>query len=1670
MPPGDIEVALPRARGGRREGGASPGAIPVVLGGDHSIAFPDAKGVANVLGHGRVSMIHFDAHADTGDIEFGSLWGHGQPMRRLIESGALRGDRFLQVGLRGYWPGPETLDWMAEQSMRSYEMTEIGRRGLEECLTEAFAIAIDECEGVFLSVDIDVCDPGHAPGTGTPEPGGLTARQLLDAVRRICLELPVVGVDVVEVSPPYDHADITAALANRVVLEALSAIARKRRDERDGDHLGPVSPAAGGTPAGGRLTAGPVGPRSAPREDARRGPAEGERSAGVDRAAARCRSSSSATRCTGSRCRSRPPAPTPHGPSGRACSTSSTTTCCRACAASTRPCWPWSAGPPGAGKSTLVNSLVRRARSPGPACCGPTTRSPVLVHHPDDAEWFTDQRAADLARLTGDDAEPTARHRPQDHQLRLVPSAPLPPGLALLDAPDIDSVVDANRELATQLLAAGDLWLFVTTAARYADAVPWDLLRTRRRAGHLGRRGARPRPAGRDGRGARRTSRRCCATTASATAPLFTVAESTRVTTTACCPRRRSSRCGRGSPVWPSSARARALVVRRTLAGALDLARQARPGARRRRPTQQAEAAGPAARGGALRVRGGRPAARAGPHRRLAAARRGARPVAGVRRHGRVLPRAGVGRRPAARPHRRRAVTGRPAPAEPLGEALQTGVAALVAGAGRGRRRAGRAQLAVATAAGAALLQAARSDVTRLPADFDERLQRLVRDWQGFVLDLVREQGAVEARPGPGPVVRRQRARCRADGRRVRQHRVHPHRRRGRRGGRHARWWARSCSRRSSATRRCATLAARARDELLDPRRRAARGRARAAARPARRDAGVDPRRGPRCATVGSAGEGRAMSRAQPASGGATPADLDARTGALREALDRGGDRLDPDAVAEARAPSWRVPTSGSRLGVEHTVVALAGATGSGKSSLFNALAGIEVATVGARRPTTSEPTAVVWGEGGDALLEWLDVPRRHRTSRESELDGRDQSDLRGLVLLDLPDHDSTAGVAPARGRPAGRPGRPAGVGRRPAEVRRRRCCTTRYLRRLAGHQAVMVVVLNQVDRLPDDQVHECVDRPAAAAARPTACRRCRCCATSARTGEGVGDLRDAMGEAVRHHEVVAQRVRRRRRDRGRRACAPAWGSPSATPRRCPAASCWSTRWCGRPACPPCSRRSTPTTAAARAPGTGWPFSRWVARFKPDPLRRLRIGPPTSKQTPPDPELSALGRSSLPAPTQAQRAQVELATRQVATRCSEDLPQRWADAVSRRRRAARARPRRRARPGGDVASTCRTGRRSGGGWPGSCRCCWRSPPSSGCSGWSPSAWWAGCGCPRSRRRWWARSRCRRCCWSAGWLAGAAAGRRAPARSRAPAPAGDPPGRQGRCGTPSAGSRPPRCSSRWGGCSPTTAPSRLALGTRAADTSRRPQGRSARRDPQDGAAAGATRRQATAPSGLPARCGPCSHGGARERDPCHRRRQPGRRPRPARHARRARGRRLPPRQHRAPLRRRARPLGRRPHVVLLGELLGLPGAQRRRVAAQGRAGGRHRPARRPRVRRATTRCCAPASTSWPTRWGTTSPTAPAGSPRCGAGSPRPRTGPRGPTEAAPDGPDNVLDEEEPRRSGRRESDPFVEADGMRIGRDGVPEAVPVAGREASARRAAGGCRARPADSERARCRP
>ena len=227
MPGGDLVASL-EILAQATEKISRAGKIPVILGGDHSIASADVAGIARHRGLGKISMVHFDAHADTAEDQWGALVGHGTPMRRLIEGGFVRGDRFLQLGLRGYWPVNTTLEWMRDQGMRSYEMTEIHNRGLNKVLDESFATLTNGCDGVFLSVDIDVVDPGMAPGTGTPEPGGMTSRELLEAVRRICLELPIVGIDIVEVAPAFDTADITAILANRVVLEALSAIAKRR--------------------------------------------------------------------------------------------------------------------------------------------------------------------------------------------------------------------------------------------------------------------------------------------------------------------------------------------------------------------------------------------------------------------------------------------------------------------------------------------------------------------------------------------------------------------------------------------------------------------------------------------------------------------------------------------------------------------------------------------------------------------------------------------------------------------------------------------------------------------------------------------------------------------------------------------------------------------------------------------------------------------------------------------------------------------------------------------------------------------------------------------------------------------------------------------------------------------------------------------------------------------------------------------------------------------------------------------------------------------------------------------------------------------------------------------------------------------------------------------------
>jgi len=206
---------------------ATAGAIPIILGGDHSIAHPDVGGLADALKPASVGLVHFDAHADTADNVYGVKLSHGTPLRRLVEEGSLQGSNIVQVGLRGYWPDPPEFEWARGQGFRWFLMEDISDRGMDAVMDDVVAAA-REFEHVFLSFDIDVCDPAFAPGTGTPEPGGITAREALRAVRRLATDVGLAGMEVVEVSPPYDHAEITALLANRLILEALSGLALRR--------------------------------------------------------------------------------------------------------------------------------------------------------------------------------------------------------------------------------------------------------------------------------------------------------------------------------------------------------------------------------------------------------------------------------------------------------------------------------------------------------------------------------------------------------------------------------------------------------------------------------------------------------------------------------------------------------------------------------------------------------------------------------------------------------------------------------------------------------------------------------------------------------------------------------------------------------------------------------------------------------------------------------------------------------------------------------------------------------------------------------------------------------------------------------------------------------------------------------------------------------------------------------------------------------------------------------------------------------------------------------------------------------------------------------------------------------------------------------------------------
>jgi agmatinase len=201
------------------------GATPVVLGGDHSITEPSVRACA--AAHGPVGVVHFDTHTDTGATVFGVERSHGTFMRRLVDAGHVAGPRYAQIGLRGYWPGDEEFAWQAERGITSLFMHDVRDLGIRE--VTARAIAAVGPGPVYLTVDVDVLDPAFVPGTGTPEPGGMTAVDLLLAVRTVAAELDLVGADVVEVIPTaVGTADSAALVAERVVREALTGMALRR--------------------------------------------------------------------------------------------------------------------------------------------------------------------------------------------------------------------------------------------------------------------------------------------------------------------------------------------------------------------------------------------------------------------------------------------------------------------------------------------------------------------------------------------------------------------------------------------------------------------------------------------------------------------------------------------------------------------------------------------------------------------------------------------------------------------------------------------------------------------------------------------------------------------------------------------------------------------------------------------------------------------------------------------------------------------------------------------------------------------------------------------------------------------------------------------------------------------------------------------------------------------------------------------------------------------------------------------------------------------------------------------------------------------------------------------------------------------------------------------------
>jgi agmatinase len=218
-----------------------------MLGGDHSITFANVRAFAKK--YKNIGMIHIDTHADCAPQGLtGFKYDHGAHIRRIMELGCLKGKNYTLIGPRGYWPGPDLYKWMADQDFQWFTMLDVEELGIDKIAKEAADRANDNVDAVYISWDIDTFDPAYAPGTGEPEPNGLTSREGMRLMRLLSTSFDPdrFAFDLVEVAPNYDVSDgnsynggITSGLANRLIVELLAGLSLTKKGLTKGDPVRP---------------------------------------------------------------------------------------------------------------------------------------------------------------------------------------------------------------------------------------------------------------------------------------------------------------------------------------------------------------------------------------------------------------------------------------------------------------------------------------------------------------------------------------------------------------------------------------------------------------------------------------------------------------------------------------------------------------------------------------------------------------------------------------------------------------------------------------------------------------------------------------------------------------------------------------------------------------------------------------------------------------------------------------------------------------------------------------------------------------------------------------------------------------------------------------------------------------------------------------------------------------------------------------------------------------------------------------------------------------------------------------------------------------------------------------------------------------------------------------